>query len=554
MKRFFVYVLLITFSVGSLISCSKPDEISKMVPSDASVVVHINAGSLSKKLSWKEIQSTNWFKELNTEASDSLAKVLLADPSKSGVDSEGDFVFFVTKEGNKMIVAVQGKLKDEAAFEAINKQAAKGAATITDGEYKTIALENNGVVTWKDNRFCYYMNSPETSAPQFDAEGNMSEPAPALSTDSLRLMVKALFELDGDNSLGKNKRFSSLIKEDGDVHLWMNTGSLYSDLGAGMLSMMRLNVLFEGNVSATTLNFDNGKITMKSKQYYGEEMTKLIEKYSPKPIDADIINRIPSKNVFGAFVMNYPPEGLKEFLKLIGVDGMVNAYLGEAGYSIDEFIRANKGEMVLAFSDLSMEQKQVDTANVDGGPVMRSATTPDMKFLFSTSINDKAAFDKLIAKIQSTIPQEATAQISEKLTYKLDNNWFVASNSPEYVTNFLASNNNKLAFTDKISGHPFGGYIDIQKLMIAAGKQTDSSAQSALDASMKTWQDVVFYGGEIKDGAMISYGEVNMIDKNTNSLKQLNQYADVMAASYKNRKKQAPELQPEIEMIEPTEE
>lgn len=33
------------------------------IPKDATVVVHINAASLTKKLSWKEIQATDWFKE-----------------------------------------------------------------------------------------------------------------------------------------------------------------------------------------------------------------------------------------------------------------------------------------------------------------------------------------------------------------------------------------------------------------------------------------------------------------------------------------------------------
>jgi hypothetical protein len=38
------------------------------------------------------------------------------------------------------------------------------------------------------------------------------------------------------------------------------------------------------------------------------------------------------------------------------------------------------------------------------------------------------------------------------------------------------------------------------------------------------WQDIVAAGGSYKDKAMNFTFEVNLVDKNTNSLKQLNQY------------------------------
>jgi hypothetical protein len=48
------------------------------------------------------------------------------------------------------------------------------------------------------------------------------------------------------------------------------------------------------------------------------------------------------------------------------------------------------------------------------------------------------------------------------------------------------------------------------------------------------WEDMVMYGGETKNGASISYFEINMVDKNVNSLKQLNGYFNSIAKGYKN--------------------
>jgi hypothetical protein len=52
----------------------------------------------------------------------------------------------------------------------------------------------------------------------------------------------------------------------------------------------------------------------------------------------------------------------------------------------------------------------------------------------------------------------------------------------------------------------------------------DSSAKLAYDASLKMWDNVYMKGGDYDDGGMTQTVEVNLMDKTTNSLKQLNQY------------------------------
>ena len=55
------------------------------------------------------------------------------------------------------------------------------------------------------------------------------------------------------------------------------------------------------------------------------------------------------------------------------------------------------------------------------------------------------------------------------INYKLENNWFAVSNSAEFTDKFLAGGNSKLPFVDKITGHPIGIYIDLQKIIEFAG-------------------------------------------------------------------------------------
>ena len=88
-------------------------------------------------------------------------------------------------------------------------------------------------------------------------------------------------------------------------------------------------------------------------------------------------------------------------------------------------------------------------------PYKYSTTEPDMKVLFAASVNDKPAFDKLIG-IALAETKGMTSANTPEIHYKLDNNWFAASNSQEHVDKFLAGGSTKNAVADKISGHPFG--------------------------------------------------------------------------------------------------
>lgn len=509
-----------------------------MIPNDAAMVLHLNPSSLNSKLSWDEVKQTNWFKEMYQEAPDTLARKLMDDPANAGMDLRSDFIFFLKNQGNNGYMVFEGFVKDAAAFEAFNKKVSKDAATFKEGDFNNMKLQGGAVVTWNKDRFVYVIDAPFMNmSKSFSLEGGTTTEPTTLSADTLLQIGKSLFNLKSDNSLGGNERFGNMMKEEGDLHMWLNSEYLYNGIGGGMLSMMKVNTLFQGNVSATTINFENGKITMKSKGYYNDELANLFDKYSSKEISTDVINRIPSQNVVAAFVMNYPPEGLKEFMKVIGVDGMVNGFLGKANYSIDEFIKANKGDIIITITDLSVTNRTDTILTADGEPLTHNQSGPSAKVLFATSINDKAAFDKLIGTVKAQGGDEISRGMPD-ITYNLNNNWFAISNSADHVTKFLGGGNNKFAFADKIKGHPFGGYIDIQKIVKSMDSDfTDSAGKIVSNASLQMWQDMVITGGEYKNGALSGEVQLNLVNKNTNSLKQLNMYLDELSKSMKAKQK-----------------
>lgn len=508
-----------------------------LVPKDAAIVVHINSKSLTSKLSWEEIRQTNWFREMHKESTDTMSKQLLDDPASSGIDTKEDLVFYMKKQGRGSYLIFEGSLTDAAAFEKLLNKINEKQDVKKDGDFSYMQGPNDddGIVLWNKSKFAYINNAPLSDMTAGFPGKRGSGDRYSFLNDSLRIFGKEALNLKAADNLDSDSRFADLVKDGSDMHLWVNMPSGVDQMGE-VASFLKLEILMEGNVSAASLNFDNGKIGVKSKTYYNDQMSKLLEANKPGPLSTEMINRIPSGNVAGVIAFNYPPKGVQELLKLINADGVANAYLSKMGYSIDEFVKANKGDVLLAVSDIAMVTKQ-DTLNYGNGmkPYVYTSTKPDLKVLFATSVNDKAAFDKLV-----TIAWEATKGMTDKfppISYKLENNWFAASNSPEFTDKFLAGGSSKLPFVDKISGHPFGMYVDLNKIVNAMGSgATDSIGKEMLALNLQTWQDITATGGDYKDKAVNFELEVNFVDKNTNSLKQLNQFADKIYLLTKKRK------------------
>lgn len=527
---------LMAVALVLIVGCGTGDKSAVAIPKDAGLVIHINTPSLTSKLSWKEIQETNWFKEAYNEVDDSLAQKVLGNPEASGINTEVPLVFFVKRQGKNAYVVFEGALKDAAAFEAFNKQMRPKATGSKDGDLNILKLESKFIATWKDNRFAY-VGADDMGYAKYDADGGSN--TPSVNSDSLVTFAKVVYDLKGDNSLTSDDRFSSLLKEKGDAHLWLSSDNFTGDMLGEVFAATKLSDLTRGNISAATLNFDNGKIEMQSSSYYNNEMGKLLDKYKMKHIDGDMLARIPSENIAGVFTWNYPPEGLKEFLKIGGLDGMTNGFLGKVGYSLDEFVKANKGDVLIAASDYTLKTEQVTIPSYEegGAPYTYTKSSPSVKVLFAVSINDKPAFDKLVSVVKAQVPEDLanSPDSNFRVSYSLNDKWFAAGNSVDQVNKFLAGGkNNSHAGVKKLAGHPGGMYVDLQRILkTSEAGVTDSTAKVVMAESIRMWEDVVATVGDYSNGTLKSHFEINLVDKNTNSLKQLNQYIDRLAATKK---------------------
>lgn len=533
--------LLVVATVILFASCTQSNTLGKLIPKEAAIVVHVDGKSLSAKLPWEEIKQNPLFKEAYGDSSIPAAmKAILNNPDSAGIDTKSDLLFFAQKDSLGGYVVFEGTIKDENLFKIFNKQVTENG-TESEKDGVNFISKSPLCVGFTKDKFVYLFDAPQMN--QLDAlskrmQQDSIDVAPVKPRD-IGAACKAIFALKEDNSLAKNEKFSKLLKETGDIHFWMNTEELSKGAASNpMMAMVNMDKLYKGSLTTATINFDNGKITVNAKSYVGEELATIYKKYSGGKISEDMIKRMPGKDVVGLMALNFKPEGIRELLKMTNLDGIANMGLTYVGFTMDDFIKANKGDVLFGVSDLTIKTDSVKYDFPGQDEFSSAREKPEFNFVFATSIGDKDAFNKLINAGKKLGSKELGDSSKVPFAYNSNGTYFTIANNKENADKYLAGTNASLDFINKINGQAFGGYLNLQLLLKTFETQAtkDSSAKIAYDASLKLWDNILMKGGDFTDGGITQTVEINLMDKTTNSLKQLNQYVAKLGEVYKAQK------------------
>lgn len=510
-----ITTLFLILGVVIFASCKSINDAGNLIPADASIVMHVNGKTLQQKLPWSDVQQNPWFtKVLKDSNMTSLWKSLLQNPENSGIDRNNDLMMFTKSDSLGAYVGCIGNIADMDKFVAFSNQLTKTTGK-PDKKDDVFVLKNNSLlISWQATKFLMLMDAPEMKLA--DVRNNMpgvpNSPAEKKSTRNLTDLAISLYELKDDNKLGSNDKFGAMMDSEADLHVWVNAEALYANemaMNMGPLSMLNMDKLYKGSIMATSISFEDGKILTGVKAYASKEVTDLWRKYGGNKIDKDLLERLPSKNIATEFALNFKPEGLIEILKLAGIDGFVNLFLNQLGITADDFIKSIKGDVFFAVTDIKTD------------------STGKMKphFIFAATINDQASLDKLIA-----LANKQAAQLMPEtggIYFEQNKALFAIGNDQQFVNNYVNGNNKQnLEIHKKLSSSAISGYVDIQYILnqISGINSSDSLKLALKNSSLKMWDNVVLSGGKFLNDGFVQNIEVNLMDKNTNSLKQLNNY------------------------------
>jgi hypothetical protein len=483
----------------------------------------MNGESLNSKLPWEEVKQNELFKQMYSDSTlSTIVKSALENPENTGVDIKKDMIIFLQKDSAGGYLAVQGTVKDADKFKTFYGNVFKTAVTEKDG---TSTYKNEKIIaSWTKEKYVLVVDVPQMnemnkmSMPSFDT----TAPAPITYNRDLNAITASIFNLKEDNSLAKDEKFSELVNKKADVYFWVNAGEMSKGLAdMPAMAMMNLGKLYEGSIFTAAATFDDGRITADLKSYSGKELSDLWKKYSGSKMSKDMVQRVPSKDVAVLFALSFKPEGLHEFIKLLGIEGFANMGAAFLGFTVDDFIKGNKGDIVFTVSDIVTDTADKVSANI----------------LFSASINDKVAFTKLIDAGKKMMENKADSA-TPSIFYNSNDKYFAIGNKQATVDTYIKTESNtKFDFFDKISEGPGGLYINFQYLLRALPvSDTDSAKKAIHTASVNMWDNLIASGGEFKNGGIVQHVEINLVDKKTNSLKQLNNYFGTIGTTVKNSK------------------
>src|SRR5664279_4449278 len=118
MKSFLRLTFLVVAAAFLFSSCSKKNEEGKMIPKNAMFVVQLDTKSLKEKLTWDDIKQSYWYGQLNAHLEESQGaaatqvKQILDNPDKTGIDLNGNLIFYVAKNsGSDGQLVLEGSIK-----------------------------------------------------------------------------------------------------------------------------------------------------------------------------------------------------------------------------------------------------------------------------------------------------------------------------------------------------------------------------------------------------------------------------------------------------------
>lgn len=535
MTRNFVTRCLMFCMAVALIATSCKKSVPKQVtfiPKDATMIFSVNARNVAEKLSKSSVNLDSLFNTIFKDSARSeVAKMKSAvgDLKNAGIDWTSDVYFFFKNKGSIMAgqqnsFAAIALMKDAAKFEAYLKKQKPEAAIKKESKYSYATIDNDITVSWNSDVIIVAGNK-EYGRP---ASGASNETADA------RLLLNTLYEQKESESVASIPEFVELAKEKSDAAVWTNSSGMLNNVP--MLSMTKVSDLVNNAFSATTINFEDGEIVASSKGYSSPALKDILKKYPGQKINMDMINKYPSSNIDGFMLLSFNPQILIDIIKYSGFDAQANQYMAEMGFTLDDVGKAFKGEFSFVVSDLA-----VVTQPNPYYPQM-TTTKPDMKYLFDAKVGDKTAFEKIMNALvtkgmlvkngdQYLLPQNFPGT-----SYQINSKDIIVASDSAVVGQYAAGSGKATFASDvdgKVSGKPFGAYVDINKILQAIPLDSNATADqvATMNKAKTTFKDLVGASDNF-DGKLIKSSiQLRMLDGKKNSLASL---AEFLAEAAKN--------------------
>ncbi|MGX5818240.1 DUF4836 family protein [Chitinophaga lutea] len=531
-------------AVLMLAACSKAPEQGKHIPKTAALVMGVNSKQLQDKLVSEGLTFEKMAEAVQQHDTSNTMTKAMKDAANSGVDLQGDvYVAVVPGEGaEKGYAMVVAKLNDQAKFEAFLKEKADKPVDIKQGKDFKYSENGEAAIGFDKDKVIGIFGLSQGSKfgmPDADTSNNAA----------LSAKLDAIFHLKADESMANVETFKAVQKEKGDAFFWMSNEKLMSlnpeamqMMGPQAMMLTNVKKLVKDSYQTASVHFEKGKISVDNASYAGPEMREIMKKYPMKPINMSALEKYPSENVVGFLLLNYDMHMLNDIAKLLGLDGMVNLGLSQAGLTLEDLLNAFSGEISYIASDFSI------TSQPSEWDTTYKVTKPEVKWVFSMKVADKKAFEKVMSSPQ--IAQMFTKQgdnyianpmISAGKGVSITSERILVA-SDETLLSAYAEGKGKVKLDEgvegKVKGSVLGMYVNVEKLVNQIPANESELPDSIMNDIRGLVKDISVASQPAESKVQRSKIEVNFMNEGQNSLVQIVKFAQKMYGYYQAKEKE----------------
>lgn len=500
---------------------------TKYIPKDASLVLSINPKKLQDKLADSKISLDSIMR--SAVGSDTSMIITSADLANSGIDFSKDIFLFVNQSGSMMngssvTAGAVAVLNKPSQFEDFLKKKMPSAQIKKETDYSYAMLKNGFVAGWNDDVVLI------DNVTAYSAQNGSQTGTP----DAAHQQLTSLFAQKEDASLASVKQFKEANDGKADVFFWSSSNGALSTIP--MLGMSKASDLLKDTYTSGAINFENGEVDMALQSFPNATFADTLKKYAGPKVDMDLLNKYPGA-VNGYALFSFDPKLVIAILNFAGVLQTTNQLLQNQGYTLDDVVKAFKGDFAIIFSNLGTQQKEMQ------GYKYSALTT---KLIVDAAIGDKRSYDKIVASLvkQGLMVQKNGQYVPAMLeedpqgyTMFTDNKNIVFSTDSILMKQYLAGTG-KISLPDGLAGKTRGTsvafYVDIASILNAIPK--DSSSGESMNAAKQTFKDIIATTDNYSNGKIKGHAELHTVNEKENSLATLTRYFGSLSQTMKRMK------------------
>jgi hypothetical protein len=344
--------------------------------------------------------------------------------------------------------------------------------------------------------------------------------------------VAAFFNQSLDQSLASVEQFTDMFSEKADGYLFTSSNSSVEALKKTPFNLPKLEELLKDNYTAATLHFEQGKMRIQSTNYFNPTLSSLLRQYAGPVVNWSLVNDYPEGEINMLALASFQPALIGGILQHLELKSFADNFLSKSGLTLDEALKAIKGEIAVVASDLSVQEpdpmKRKDELTLQTG-------LPGGKLLIRLPVGEKASYLKLMETgvkngwlVKKGTTYSSAPEFSALGSFLIadEQNIYITSDSSVY-NNYLAAAGKKNKFLNSTRFQSYNAastlfYLNIASTIRGLTKADDSyTFHQATSIIASTVKEITITSDNFDGKSVHNNLEVTMQDAKTNSLVSL---------------------------------